>query len=334
MTHGPKHFTPQTGGGLSIGGFQPIPRPTGRSGFNPIPRPVTGSTLNTQPQFNTQVLPQLSSGLQSSQQDSFQPITAEGGAAVPTKPPPTGVPDDDNGGFVTDPSQLFEVDLRQGLRGSGIDTNIINNFLSGKGGPGGGGGDFVGGQGPTFGEFDIQDSAARGQFEDIFNRATGGNIQSFDRAQNRLRERTRQGADIGAQQAIESSLGGGRGAFQGAIQNRLGQVEAGRLGALGQGQVGLESQFEGLRLQGLQNALGAAQGLGGLDVNLNQLGLEQSLAGNQFAQSGFQEAEKLRAQTGLAERGETSDFIQGLLQRINEQGGIRGGILTSLGGGL
>ncbi len=320
MTHIPGHFVPQTGGPLTIGGFKPIPRP------------VTGSTVNTQPQFNTQVLPQLSSGLQATQQ---QPQIARAGAIPGDNPnDPETPPGSDDGGFITDPSRLFDVDLTQGLRGSGIDPNIINNFLSGKGGVGGGSGTFVGGQGPTFGEFDIQDSAARGQFEDIFGRATGGSIQSFNRAENRLRERTRGAADIGAQQAIESSLGGGRGAFQGAIQNRLGQVETGRLGALAEGQVGLESQFEGLRLQGLQNALGAAQGLGGLDVNLNQLGLQQSLAGNQFAQSGFQEAEKLKAQTGLAERGETSDFIQGLLQRINEQGGIRGGILTSLGGGL
>lgn len=320
MTHGPRHLKAQTGGPLSIGGFKPIPRP------------VTGG------QLNTQVQPQLSGGLQAPRistgltVNQQQPQIARAGGGGEFTPGDGGT---DEGGFIGDPNKLFDVDLRQGLRGSGIDPNIINAFLSGgKDATGGGGGTFVGGQGPEFGEFDISDSAARGQFQDIFGRATGGSIQSFDRAQNRLRERTRQAADVGSQQAIEGALGGGRGAFQGAIQNRLGQVEAGRLGALGQGQVGLESQFEGLRLQGLQNALGAAQGLGGLDVNLNQLGLQQSLAGNEFTRSLFQEAEKLRAQTGLAERGETSDFIQGLLQRINEQGGIRGGILTSLGGGL
>jgi hypothetical protein len=325
-----RKFVPQTGGGLQIGGFKPIPRPQqqqppqfftgGSQNFNEVtgqPRMSSGLQINAPQQqqqrptrdikFNNPQGPTT----QNAQTGGF--FNAPGSGGDPT----TGTP---AGGLL--PEDFFDISLGSGGF-AGFDPKKFSSAF-GEG--------FQPGTAPTFNELDFQDSGARQQFQDIFNRSTGGSIQSFDRAQNRLRERTRQASDVGRQQAIEQGLGGGRGAFQGALQNRLGQIESGRLGALSEGQVGLESQFEDARLRGLQTALGASQGLGGLDTAFNQLGLQQSLAGNEFARDIFQGQEELGQREASDLRGTITDRTLGQLDQITKRGGIRAGILQALGG--
>jgi len=290
---------------------------------------LQGPQFGTQP-ITTQVQPLTGGAL------SLAPIARFGGGAgtgggggdgaedVVEKPfnPPAGPGNGGDGTNFIDPKDAFDVDLGAGF--PGFSPKDFTNLGQG----------FVGGEAPQFQQFGLGDSAARQQFQDIFERGTGGSIRSFNRAQNRLRERLERGEQVSRQGALDQALGGGRGAFQGAIQQRLGQIGAGRLGAEAEGLVGLERDFEQSRLQGLQAALGGAQGLSGLDVAFNQLGLQQSLAGNEFGRDIFQEQERLRQLEGGQQRETITDRTLALLDQITKRGGIRAGVLQSIGGGL
>jgi len=98
-------------------------------------------------------------------------------------------------------------------------------------------------------------------FRDLYQRNTEGSIQSFNRSANRLRERLDSAGAGAAQNATNNALS--RGFVGGNLQGTLQDLEGQKLGAYGQGLVGLESEFEKNRLQGLDNALGAAQGISG-----------------------------------------------------------------------
>jgi hypothetical protein len=109
---------------------------------------------------------------------------------------------------------------------------------------------------PTMKNFDWQTGQAPGMLNDVFNRATGGTINSFNTAANRLRERLDVATRGQQQQATNRNLGRGFGnsGLQGQDMFRLDQAN---LGAYSQGLGELENMFETQRQQGLQTALGA-----------------------------------------------------------------------------
>lgn len=152
------------------------------------------------------------------------------------------------------------------------------------------GGQLPGGQTPSNLAYQYQAGPAAGMFQDVFNRATQGSTQSFDKAANRLRERTDAATAGMADQARNRNLGRGFGnsGLNDADQFRVGQAGA---NAYAQGLVGLESEFEGYRLQGLNTAVGAASGAQTGELGRNQLmqddleGLRQFLGGRENRQT-------------------------------------------------
>ena len=116
-----------------------------------------------------------------------------------------------------------------------------------------------------------EDSQAVPMFQGIANQSSQS-VASLNNAANRLRERTSgmmQGMMNGAKQsALSRGLGN-----SGMLGRDMRAAQGSAMNAYAQGMVGLEDKFEGWRQQGLQTALGAAQGIQG-DVE-NRRGLSQ-----------------------------------------------------------
>ncbi|RMH38004.1 MAG: hypothetical protein D6694_12805 [Gammaproteobacteria bacterium] len=105
---------------------------------------------------------------------------------------------------------------------------------------------------------------------DLAKQATEGSIQSFDRAANRLRERLESQSAAAKDTLLSQNLGRGLGA-SGLTAQGLTNLELGKLGALSDGLVGLESQFERSRLQGIQEAINALQSQHSSDLDFRKL---------------------------------------------------------------
>lgn len=114
---------------------------------------------------------------------------------------------------------------------------------------------------PQYGQWSLGQNPATAGLNSVFNQATGGTINSFNTAANRLRERLdMQGKSLGAQ-ATQANLGRGFGA-SGAVGRDLGRINQGQQFAYGQGLSELSNLFESQRQQGLQTALGAQSAIG------------------------------------------------------------------------
>lgn len=113
--------------------------------------------------------------------------------------------------------------------------------------------------GPSYRGFQAGESGAMPGFNNIEQQATGGTLQSFDTAANRLRERL--GAAQKSQEAAFTGrqLGRGFGA-SGATEQGLRDIGGQSQYALGQGLGQLSSEYEKLRQSGLGLGLQALSG--------------------------------------------------------------------------
>lgn len=157
------------------------------------------------------------------------------------------------------------------------------------------------------------------KFNDLYQRNTEGSIQSFNRASNRLRERL-DAAGAGAAQNLTGNYLS-RGFVGGNLQGGLQDLEAQKLGAYGQGLVGLESEFEKNRLQGLDQALGAAQGISGDYMGAQDRALKQWL--EQFRGGIDMDIAKMGNKTQL-DLGKISNNSRGLQDLLDNLVGIIG----------
>lgn len=146
----------------------------------------------------------------------------------------------------------------------------------------------VGGAGqPTFGRFNFGNTnGINSSFQGIGADATGGTLQNFNRAANRLRERVDALGKSQAQSGLNQYLGRGLGGPELAAQVQ-GDANREAANAFAQGLVDLEGNFEGFRQQGLQTALGAQSQIAdlfGLGEQLRQTDQESynNLTNNAF----------------------------------------------------
>lgn len=246
--------------------------------------------------------------LQQRKAEQFNPANQGGGGIQPDKPiappnggmenmPQTGGPSYDGGGSMPngyDPNQ--EQDGGQG----GVN---IYGFSSGKqfnplgngggfdqSGPAGnnpyvgtpdlpgmfsqGSGNF---QSPQLNPYNFQPGTDAARLNDVFNQSTGGTINAYNTAANRLRERLDSATQGNVRATQNRYLGRGIGNSGLANADVYRQQAAGQ-NAYGQGLSDLSNQFESQRQQGLQTALGAANSLrqGSTDYNaINQADLSQ-----------------------------------------------------------
>jgi hypothetical protein len=91
----------------------------------------------------------------------------------------------------------------------------------------------------------------------VYDGATGGTINQFNKAANRLRERLDSSAQGAQQQATSRNLGRGMG-NSGAQEADSFRINQASQNAYASGLSDLENNFENQRQQGLQTALGAA----------------------------------------------------------------------------
>lgn len=132
------------------------------------------------------------------------------------------------------------------------------------------------------------------QLGDIYNQATGGTINAYNTAANRLRERL--DSSTRGQQQAEASRNLGRGfGNSGYNDMRRNQIASQGQYNYGQGLDTLSNQFETQRQQGLQTALGAQNS----DIgNRNQM--------DQMLYNLFNNRENRQAQTNIANAGNAS----------------------------
>lgn len=160
---------------------------------------------------------------------------------------------------------------------------------------------------------------AMGMYRDIFNRATGGTINSFDRAANRLRERLDSASAGQRSEVAGRNLSRGFGA-SGLNDMDLQKLDDSYLGNYAQGLSELENMFEGQRLQGLGIANQAAAGTAG-EQQFGFSGLlQQALANAQNAtQAGIA---GLNARSGYetARLGNQNSILQYLIKALSAYG--------------
>lgn len=191
-----------------------------------------------------------------------------------------------------------------------------------------GGGQGGGGQPPTgggpMGADPLQSSL--NMFEELFRQNTQGSLQNFNRASNRLRDRLESMGAGAADAARNAALSRGGFGLQSGLQNARQATQE----AYGQGLVGLESEFEKNRLQGLQQALGAAGGLQNEADFARNLAQRQSEFGANFgldqaklSQLDQQQQAALRLQQYLAE-------MQNATQRYGIEQGVNSGAMGDL----
>lgn len=188
----------------------------------------------------------------------------------------------------------------------------------------------VGGPGmPTFNHFAFGNtSGINNGFNSIGSQATGGTLQNFNRAANRLRERIDAQGQSQSADATNSFLGRGLGG-DGLLAGALGNIRRDSGDAFAQGLVGLESGFEGFRQQGLQTALGAQQGISnlfGLGEELRQKDTESynSLTNDAFQSERGRQFDKARDQAQIT-ADEKQARLDMLLKQIIEQARLGSG---------
>lgn len=167
---------------------------------------------------------------------------------------------------------------------------------------------------PTLPSFQWQGDQSNDMLNSVFGQATGGTINAYNTAANRLRERLDSASKGAAQQATNRNLsrGFGNSGLQNADQFR---VQQSGQSAYAQGLNDLSNMFEQNRLSGLQTALGSANsvreggqfrnGLGQLDLSQlrNLFNSNFQFGANQNFQAGQNNANR-SLQMALAQLGE------------------------------
>ena len=186
----------------------------------------------------------------------------------------------------------------------------------GQGAPGGGGGGYSTGGGLTAPGVVAGPSSnpALDKFNDLYQRNTEGSTQSFNLAANRLRERL-DSAGTGAAQNLQSNALS-RGFVGGNLQGSLQDLEAQKLGAYGQGLVGLQSEFERNRLQGLNQAQSNAEGISGDYGSAQDRALKEWLAQYQGGVDLQISREGNKTQTDINKINQNSRSLQDLLDNL------------------
>lgn len=159
--------------------------------------------------------------------------------------------------------------------------------------------------------------------------ATGGSLRNFDRAANRVRDRI---AVEGASQRAslrDQNIGSG---FQGQLQAALRDSQAAQTGAYGDALVGLESEFEKSRLEGLNIAGNIMGQLGEQNLAADKNRLEQGLAQNQYGLDASRIVEDARQFNGQL----NSENLRAIMAAMNQlrlgKGGIATDIINIIGG--
>lgn len=148
---------------------------------------------------------------------------------------------------------------------------------------------------PNLPGYDYQNDGSNDMFNSIMQQATGGTINSFDTAANRMRERLDSSTRGLKDQYTNRNLGRGFGA---SGQQNVDMFRADQAGqnAYASGLSDLSNQFEQNRMQGLNTALGAANGLraGGETRNTlmqNDLSQRRNLQNSNFQFQGAQDTQ-------------------------------------------
>jgi hypothetical protein len=175
-------------------------------------------------------------------------------------------------------------------------------------------------------------------FGDLYKKNTEGSTQNFNRAANRMRERLDAAGAGNADTITNRNLGRGFGA-SGAQGNDLVANNEATQNAYGQGLVGLESEFEKNRLQGLQQALGAAQGTMGegqyarsLAEQARQFNDTQTMGNTQFQDTMDFQNRQLMSNTALQQI--LAGMRGGFDMNIAGQNNISGLLQAILGGAM
>ncbi len=178
-------------------------------------------------------------------------------------------------------------------------------------------------------DFTNQSAFARNMQQDIFNRATGGTINSYNTAANRLRERLDASAAGQMGSARNSMLSRGFGA-SGLNDAQQRQIAGQNQNAYAMGLSDLEDNFETQRQKGLETGLGAANSA----VNLGQLlaGLQNNREQRTF--TGDQAASDRDLQRYLAQFGQQNQNQRDYLNQLMNIPGLFTNIgqLTPFGG--
>lgn len=153
----------------------------------------------------------------------------------------------------------------------------------------------------------------QGMLQDVFNRATEGSIQNFNRAANRLRERTDASTAGALADATQRNLGRGFGT-SGAQDAAIYRTQAAGQDAYAQGLVGLESEFEKNRLAGLNIAGDVANTQSRDTLGRNTLGMQNNNFIDKTLYDLLQSREGNQARQHLQD---TSNQFQGNQNQLN-----------------
>lgn len=171
--------------------------------------------------------------------------------------------------------------------------------------------------------FEWESGPSQSYLEDVYKRATEGSTQSFDRAANRLRERTDAAGRGALDAATQKNLGRGFG-VSGAQDRDEWRARAATQDAYGQGLVGLESEFEKNRLQGLQTALGAGAQMREGEETKNRTRFDDTAQRRDLEQKNNQFIDEMLTNLQNAREGRLSEFeiekMRAALQAQLQQG--------------
>ena len=156
-------------------------------------------------------------------------------------------------------------------------------------------------------------------YQDIFNRATTGSINSFDTAANRLRERLSSAAQGQREAASSANLSRGFGA-SGINDRAISRVNEAELGSYAQGLSDLANQFETQRLSGLGIANQSTQGVAGEQQFGYGSILQQAIenARNQTS-AGIANANN-RSQWDISRMGQNNQILEALIRALSSMG--------------
>lgn len=141
------------------------------------------------------------------------------------------------------------------------------------------------------------------QLNNLIGSATGGTINEYNTAANRLRERTDAATRAAQNQFTNQRLSQGFGA-SGFTQRGLGNLAMQGAGNYAQGLASLANDFEGQRQQGIQSAVGVGNSLS------NLLGTQVN-AGTQLANT----AANINSQNFLGKLSSLSNILAGIFNR-------------------
>lgn len=167
------------------------------------------------------------------------------------------------------------------------------------GGIGTGGGFTNGGSGfktgsTPFPEFNYKSGGEEAKFDDIYQKATGGTINAYNTAANRLRERIDSATAANRNAGISRNLGRGFG-NSGRTDADIFRANQGGTDAYAQGLNELSNMFESLRQSGLGIGLNAAKGQQDSTFKKNDLGFQDLSERRALGNSNDQFIDKLIA---------------------------------------